>query len=64
MYVCMYVCMYVEMERAPSPLTFLSCSITPFFAPTTQATCELSFLFLDAGMIKKEFHFSVRVFRW
>ena len=52
------------MKRAPSPLTFLSCSITPFFALTMQATCVLSFLFLDAGMIKKEFHFSVRVSRW
>ena len=35
----------------------------PLFALTTQATYVLSFLFLDAGMIKKEFLFSVRVFR-
>ena len=35
----------------------------PLFAPTTQATYVLSFVFLDAGMIKKELLFSVRVFR-
>ena len=53
-----------ETERAPSPLTFLSCSITLFFCTYHSGYMCTFFLFLDAGMIKKKFHFSVRVFRW